>query len=116
MSTAPEIQEKSVSEVRNVAVSFSGKLDSGELLTGTPVLSVISPSVSPEDITLSNPIVNTAALTISGVSTPIGEAVQFKVTGGTVANSPYILGVSCGTDATPAQTLYGRVTLQLITD
>lgn len=116
MSTAPEIQEKTVSEVRNVAVSFSGKLDSGELLTGTPVLSVIDPSVSPEDITLSNPIVNTAILTINGVSVPIGEAVQFKVTGGTVANTPYTLGINCGTDATPAQTLYGRVILEVIAD
>ena len=116
MSTALEIQEKTVSEVRNISVSFSGKLDSGELLTGTPVLSVVSPSVSPEDITLSNPIVSTSILTISGQSVTIGEAVQFKVTGGTVANSPYTLGISCGTDAVPAQTLYGRVILNIIAD
>ena len=116
MSTAPQRQEKTVSEVRNIAVSFSGKLDDGELLTGTPNLAISSPSVSPEDMTLSNPIVNTSILTINGVSVPIGEAVQFKVTGGTVANSPYTIQINCGTDASVAQTLYGSVILTIISD
>ena len=116
MSTAPQIQAKTVSEIRNISVSFAGKLDTGELLSGTPVLEVYSPSVSPEDMTLSNPIVNTSELTINGLTVPIGEAVQFKVTGGTTANSPYTLQVSCTTDSNPVQTLYGRVILQIIED
>jgi hypothetical protein len=113
---APQQQSKTVSEIRNVAVSFSGKLDTGELLTGSPTITISDPSVSPEDMTISNGIVSTGDLTINGVTVPTGEAVQFKVTGGTVANSPYTIQISCGTDATPAQTLYGGIVLIIEAD
>lgn len=116
MAIAPQRQEKTVSEVRNVSVSFAARLDSGELLTGTPSLAILSPSVSPEDMTLSDEIVNTSALSVNGISAGVGEAVQFKITGGTVANSPYTIQITCGTDATPAQTLYGSIILTIITD
>lgn len=115
MSTSRERQQKTVSEVRNISVSFEGKLDTGELLTGTPTITLSSPSISPEDITTSNAIVNTSALTINGQTVAIGEAVQFKVSGGTVANSPYTFKISCDTDATPAQTLEGYIILKVIT-
>ena len=111
MTRAPQHQTKAVSESRNVAVDFGGKLDSGELLTGTPTISIASPSVSPEDMTITSPIVNTSILTVNGVSVPVGEAVQFHVSGGIVANSPYTIHISCGTDATPAQTLVGNIFL-----
>lgn len=111
MSEAPEQQTKTVSEVRNVAVSFVGKLDSGELLTGTPTTA----EVTTTDLTFSNQAVNTAALTINDKTVPIGMAVQFKVIGG-VALSTYEITVVCGTDATPAQTLYGNVSMAVVAD
>lgn len=116
MTFAPQHETKSVSEYRNVSVSFSGKLDSGELLTGTPTVVVASPSVSPEDLILSSKIVNTSELAINGVTVPIGEAVQFHVTGGSVANSPYTIRIMCSTDATPSQNLIGNIILHIEDD
>lgn len=111
---APQINEKTVSEDRNCSISFAGKLDSGELLTGTPVITDCG-APSPEVLTFSNEAVNTAELTINGVTVPIGEAVQFKVIGG-VANAKYTIKAQCGTDATPAQTLIGSVELRVKAD
>jgi len=107
--TAPQIQTKKVSEVRNAAVSFSGKLDSGELLTGTPTI----PDVA--GITISNKAVSTAILEINGISVPAAEAVQFSVSGG-VAGTTYEISINSATDATPPQTLYGKVKLKVIAD
>jgi len=110
MTKAIQTQQKTVSEVRNVAVSFSGKLDSGELLTGTPTVT----EVTTTDLTFASEAVNTAALTVNGESTPIGEAVQFSVTGGSVGT--YEIKIAVGTDATPAQTLYGTIKLKVVAD
>ena len=112
MSTAPQRPTASVGSVRNIAVSFSNKLDSGELLTGTPTIVDSSPN-SPEDLTISNKVVSTGALIINGVSTPTGEAVQCTVSGFVAANFPYTLDISVGTDATPAQTLVASVIINL---
>lgn len=112
MSIAPQRPFKSVSGTRNVAVSFADMLDDSELLTGTPTITEQTTS----DLTLSNKVVNTAQLTINSVTVAIGEAVQFNVTGGTVANSPYSIKISVATDATPAQTLIGTVVLTVIAD
>ena len=90
------------------AVSFQGKLDSGELLTGTPTVVEVTTS----DLTLANKAVSTAALTIDGVSNAIGEAVQFSITGGT-AGTTYTINIQVGTDATVAQTLETNVTLEV---
>lgn len=95
--TANQVHLKAVSEVRNVAVSFANMLDDGELLTGTPTITCTG-------LTFSNQAVNTAALTIDGVEVAIGQAVQFKVVGGT-ALTQYTIQVQCGTTSTPAQTL-----------
>lgn len=111
---APQINEMSVSEERIVSVSFSGKLSAGELLTGTPVVTDCDPQ-SPEHLTFSNQAVNVAALTINGESVPIGEAVQFKVTG-VVANTKYTIKISCATTSTPAEALIGVITLRGIAD
>ncbi len=108
---APEIQSKAKSGVRNVAVSFAGKLDSGELLTGTPTITEITTS----DLTFSSVGVNSAALTINGRSVAISEAVQFKVTGGT-ADRTYRIRVSATSDSSPAQTLVVIVTLKVEAD
>lgn len=117
MSIAPQRPFKSVSGIRNVAVSFSEMLDAGELLSGTPTITEVAGTGSPTtDLTLSNKVVSTAELTINDVAVPTGEAIQFSVTGGTVANSPYSITISVGTDATPAQTLIGTVVLTVIAD
>lgn len=117
MSIAPQRPFKSVSGTRNVAVSFADMLDSGELLTGTPTITEIAGSASPTtDLTLSNKLVSTAQLTINDTTVAIGEAVQFNVVGGLVANSPYSITISVATDSTPAQALIGTVVLTIIAD
>jgi len=117
MSIAPQRPYKSISGIRNVAISFSDMLDVGELLTGTPIVTEVSSSASPNtDLTISNKVISTASLTINDVVVPIAEAVQFSITGGLVANSPYSITVSIGTDSTPTQTLIGTVVLTVIDD
>ena len=105
MSTAPQRQAASVGATRNIAVSFSGQLDSGELLTGTPTITEDTTS----DLTISNKVVSTAILEINGISVPIGEAVQCSVLGFVSANFPYTLNITVSTDATPAQVLPGKI-------
>jgi hypothetical protein len=109
--TAEQVHCKAVSETVNVAVNFQGDLDSGELLTGTPTVVEITTS----DLTLANKAVNTAALTILGVSVAIGEAVQFNVVGGT-ADTTYSIRCTATTDATPAQTRIVIVKLLVVAD
>ena len=108
---ADQVQCKTASEARNVAVNFQGKLDSGELLTGTPTVVEVTTS----DLTIDNVAVNTAALTIDGVSVAIGEAVQFRVSGGN-AGTDYTIRIDVGTDASPAQTLVLNVCLSVTAD
>lgn len=117
MSIAPQRPFKSVSGTRNVSISFSDMLDVGELLNGTPTIVEVAGTGSPTtDLTLSNKVVSTSALTINDVSVPLGEAVQFAVTGGLVANSPYSITITVATDSTPAQSLVGTVLLTIIAD
>ena len=111
MSTAPQRQSKTASEVRNVAVSFANVLDSGELLTGTPTVVEVTTS----DLTLGSKAVNTAILTINGISTPVGEAVQFNVSGGT-AEVEYTIKITCSTDSSPAQTVIGSLIIPVKAD
>jgi len=106
--TAIEVPTKTVGEILNSAVSFSGKLYAGEKLTGTPTVV----EVTTTDLTLSSKVVSIAILIVSGVDVPIGEAVQFSVSGG-VAGTLYTVNISVGTDATPAQTLYGKITFNV---
>ena len=108
MATAPQILSKTAAETRNVAVSFANMLDSGESLTGTPTILEITTTA----LTLSDKVVSSAALTIAGVSVPSGSAVTFKVVGG-VAGTTYRIGITCGTNATPAQTLRGVLVLKI---
>lgn len=99
MTTAEQIQSKTAAEVRNLAVDFTDKLDSGELLTGTP-----SVSTTPSGLTIASQAVSTGALTILGTSVLTGQAATCSVSGGS-AGTRYTLTVQCGTDATVAQTL-----------
>ena len=106
-NTAPQIQIMAAGETRNCAVSFAGKLDVNELLTGTPT--VVEDTKSPSSatsLTLSNKVVSTTVLTINDLSVPIAEAVQFAVTGGS-SGGEYIIKVTVSTNSSPAQTLVG---------
>ena len=100
MLFGPQTPEAVVGETNLHSVSFDGVLDSGELIAS--VTSVTEESTS--DLTISNEAVNAAALIVNDVSVAIGKAIQFKVVGFAVANSPYTLKMIVVTDSTPAQT------------
>lgn len=109
MVEALERRSKDADAARNVSASFVGQLDSGELLTGTPTVTEYTEDAdgvltTSSDLTISDIAVNTAALTINGKTVAVGQAVQFKVSGGT-ADTNYVLRITAATDATPAQTL-----------
>lgn len=101
--TVNTIRVKSPNETRLAAVSFSGCLDSGETLTGTPTITC-------SGLTLGSKQVSVGALTIDGVSVPAGEAVTFTITDGT-AGTKYTITIVVSTTA--GQTLERFVTLQV---
>lgn len=74
--TATPVCVKSPNEVRGAAVSFSGCLETGETLTGTPTVT------GHADLTLGSVAISSGVLDINGVSVPAGEAVTFSVSGG----------------------------------
>ena len=90
----------SAGETEVGSIDFQDLLDSGELLTGTPTIVEVTTTA----LTLSNKVVNTAALTIDGRAVAIGKAVQFK-TVGQVAGVTYRIRITVTTDATVARTL-----------
>lgn len=101
---APQLPTQSITETRFHAVSFVGKLDTGETLTGTPTVAEIDTA----HLTITNKAVNSAALTINGQSVAIGQAVQCKVTSSAmVAGAAYRILVTCATTA--GQVLNGEI-------
>lgn len=92
-------------------MGFLGKLDSGELLTGSPTVAEVTTS----DLTLDNEVVNSATLSIDGVSHTAGQAIQFNVAGGT-AGTTYTIKITAGSDGSPAQTFITNVTLVVTSD
>lgn len=109
-SEARQFGQKTAGEVRNVSVSFVLKLDSDELLTGTPTA-----TASPSGPTITNVVVNTGTIEVDGDDCLAGEAVQFRVSGGT-AGVEYVIKVVATTDASVAQTLHGFVRLSVVAD
>ncbi len=107
---APARPHVRVNDKGNFSVSFAKELDSGELLTGTPT-AVEQTTVH---LTISNVVVNTAALVISGVTTAIGMAIQGHVIG-FQTGIEYDILVSADTDATPDAGLKNRL-ITIITD
>lgn len=103
LSTAPERPSAPVGEVNGFSASFVGKLDSGELLTGTPTVV----EVTSTDLTITNKVVNSVALTINNKTVAIGNAVQFKVTGHLLATLNYTIKITVVTDSSPARTKIG---------
>ena len=108
---AKEHHRKTVSEVRNVSVSFASLLSTAELLTGTPTITEDTTTA----LTLDNKRLSTSILTINDRQVAIGAAALFRVAGG-VAGGQYTISLQVGTDATPAQTLHGDVTLDVGAD
>jgi len=101
---APQVYQIAESETRAVVADFTLQLESGELLTGSPTVAEIASA----DLTIGTAAVNTGALALdidgASVTAAIGTAVQFTIAGALSATE-YRVRVSCGTDATPAQTL-----------
>jgi hypothetical protein len=104
-NVAPQRPTVVSGEVRKDSVSFLGKLDAGETLTGTPTI-----SVSPAGLTCTSPAVSTDMLVIDRVPVAAGKAVTFTVSGGT-AGVDYTVTVTVGTSN--GQTLKGRVVIPL---
>lgn len=88
---------KRPSDVSPIAVSFKDDLTIGDLLTGTPTV-----TVSPSGPTLSAAAVNTITLPIELPNKSIahyakaGQAVTFTMSGGTV-NIDYVVSVTVST-------------------
>jgi hypothetical protein len=95
-NTAQPTLYKTPAAKRNVTVSFVNELEDGDLLTGTPTI-----TVSPSGPTLSAAIVNTASKHIEIPDkehwAKPGQAVQFSVAGGTAAVT-YTISVQCNTE------------------
>ena len=106
--TAPQIPCISVDEIRNAAVSFVGKLDGAEVLTGTPTIT----EVTTTDLVLTNKQVSTIELVINDATVPIGQAVQFRIdASGAVSGDEYMVKIVVTTDA--SQTLTGFVRVEV---
>ncbi len=110
-STAKERPVAVVGETNTFSADFSGVLDSGELLTGTPLVV----EVTTTDLTISNKVVSTGSLVINGQTVATGMAVQFKVVGQLVATASYTIKITATTDATPAQIKIRYVTFRVVT-
>ena len=107
-NTAQQIHEVIKGAKRNVSISFAGKLDTGETLTGTPTAVDEAAVLTPATVQ-----VNTAALTINGETVAIGQAVTCIIdTAGAVAGTVYTFLISCGTSQ--GQTLKGKILLSVI--
>lgn len=103
--TIQEARVKHSSETRNVGVSLSGCLESGETITGTPTV-----TAAPSGLTISGQSVNAAIVEIEGVNVPIGEAVLFAVAGGTDATK-YTITVTAVTSE--GQTIVRKCVLRV---
>lgn len=101
--TATPVQYKTPTEVLGVSVDMRSKLRQGELLTGTPTITVTGP-------TASSPAVSTSPLLINGDTVEAGKAVTFTVSGGS-ANTTYSIHVSCGTSASQTVETYLSLTV-----
>ena len=81
-------------------VSFENDLDAGETLTGTPE---VTTTVS--GITIGAPTVNTQILIDDDITTPIGMAVQFRITATAAQTIKAPLLVSCATSDSNRKTV-----------
>ena len=104
---APQAYNIDLEEVVNIAVSFNGKLEANETLTGSPTATVV-PSTG---ITVDQVAITAASKDINGISVAAGRAVTARVT--PTAAGSYVIHVKCGTTAIPAQTRKGKCRLEV---
>ncbi len=122
-SVAPQIAGQWPGEKRVHTIDFGdsagtsdlidGKLDSGELLTGTPT--AVNHSISPTSGTsgtIADVAINTVSLSVNGRTCIAGECVQFSFTGGT-SGTINAVKITATSDATPAQTMIGIVRIRV---
>ena len=91
VTARPSVHYKHPSAVRNIAVSFAEELDEGEVITGTPTV-----SVSPSGPTLSAAAATTTVRKINGVTVEAGRAVTFTASGGS-DGVDYVITVTAAT-------------------
>lgn len=110
--TAEQVYSMTTGEVRGLACHFLDKLGASELLSGTPTVAEQTTS----GLTIDNKRLNTGSITVLGRTCAASQAVLFRVTAsGATAGTEYIIKVTCGTDATPAQTLEAFVRVLVVT-
>ena len=97
MAKAPQLNTKTVSEVRKSRVSFSSKLDTGELIAASSNITVTIVQGTTALI-VSTVAVSTSALTVNGSTHVAGQVATFIVSAG-LANTRYELSVVAVTDA-----------------
>ena len=101
MSRAPESHQITTEEVRRISVDMSAALDSGEVLSGTPVIECDAA------LTISAVSKNAGVVTINGASVAANKAIQFTVTP-SIAGW-FLIDAKCTTDA--GQTLEAELVL-----
>ena len=110
----PEIHQivaGSPAKTETVSVSFLGKLEAGELLTGTPT--VLEETTA--DLQLSSKVVNTTVLVINGVSHIAGQAITFSVNPiNAVVGRRYNINLYCATNSTPARNPPAKVRIDAV--
>lgn len=111
-NTAQEIPALASGATRNARVSFVGQLDEGELLSGTPTVTVSPTGGNPAHVAVSSPAVTTETKTINGEQVPAGKAVTFRALAGTTIRL-YTFTITITTNSTPAQTLVGYARIRV---
>ena len=120
---APQINIIAAGETRNCAISFVGRLDSGELISATTTNLAVTTATSTDlpggpspstatALTYSLIQVSTAALTINGSTCAIAQVLQFRVTGGERGGTYYAKAVVV-TTSTNTQTLVGFARIEV---
>jgi len=91
---APQVRDLYASEIRAVAVDFSGVLDDGETLAS--VISVTDPTA---ELAVTSQQVSTTSLEINGKSVAAGNALQFVVDHNGASSGRRAINIECSTTA-----------------
>ena len=105
LNTAPQRPVLVAGETTNARYSLKGKLDSGELATGTPTITEETTS----DLTITNKAINSSTLTINDDTAVLaGQAAIWTTTGQLLATREYTLKITFTTDASQTRTIFAR--------
>lgn len=99
MARTDEIPSKHPAAVVNGAISLVGLMEAAEVISGTPTI-----ASTPSGLTFSNVAGSGSAISVKGASVPVGQALQFRVSGGE-SGVLYKCEATIVTNSTPAQTL-----------